>query len=177
MNDNNDFVKVAKKQVRDHKKWEDSMEGILYNLSTWADTNFEDEKNTIIIARTLQRLPRRIRQKVLNDVAFIVMTAQGTVCKFRFSKVVKKDEFTKIGDTYTVAIEPVVVFLNFPKRQKESDKMDTVAHEIAHFILGDGLGFYPEPKHSKGYNKEKAADDLSVKWGFKRCYKSYVGTE
>lgn len=174
MIDKGNFVKEIKKNVADYRKWEDSLEGILYNLSTWGDTSFEDGENKAIIARTLQRLPRRVRIKVLNKVAFIAMAAQGTVCKLRFSKDVKKDDIKSTGDIYTVVIEPVVIFVNFPKRQKESDKMNTVAHEIAHFILGDGLGFYPEPKHPKGYNAEKAADDLAEKWGFGRSYKSYA---
>ena len=51
--------------------------------------------------------------------------------------------------------------------------MDTVAHEVAHFILGDYSGNLLVPKRPKGYKPERAADDLTEKWGFRRAYKSY----
>lgn len=48
----------------------------------------------------------------------------------------------------------------------ESDMMDTVAHEVAHFILGHYRGSIDsDPKD------ERRADDLTEKWGFKRAYK------
>jgi len=58
--------------------------------------------------------------------------------------------------------QPLIV-LNFSEMKKGSE-MDTVAHEIAHFVL---------KQESGGKKSEKEADDLSEKWGFKRCYKSY----
>jgi len=171
MDKKTEFVKELKKQAHDYEKWENSVEGIMYNLFTWGDATWQDEKNKIIIAKTLQRLPKKIRRKVLNEVTFMIMTAEGTVAKLRFTKSVNKKDFQKIGETYNVATEVVVIFLNFPKRQKEEDKMVTVAHEIAHFILGDYLGSIV--KRPKNYNGEKAADDLIEKWGFERAYKSY----
>ena len=173
MDEKKKFIQDVRKQEREYKKWENSLEGILYNLSTWADATQQDEKNKIIIAKTLQRLPKRIREKVLSEVVFMSMTACGTLVKFRYSKIVRKEEFREIGGAYAVAMETVVIFLNFHNKHSEKYHMDTVAHEVAHFILGDYTGNFPEPKHPKGYNAENAADDLAEKWGFRRAYKSY----
>ena len=55
----------------------------------------------------------------------------------------------------------------------EKDELDeeemriTVAHDIAHFILGH------HKNGGGGPEKEKEADDLIEKWGFKRAYQSY----
>ena len=45
----------------------------------------------------------------------------------------------------------------------EEDKKSIVAHEVAHFILG-------HHKTGGGPEKEREADDLIEKWGFKRAY-------
>ena len=42
-------------------------------------------------------------------------------------------------------------------------KMNIIAHEIAHFVLGHHL-------NPKGKKSEEEADDLIAKWGFDRCY-------
>ena len=173
MDEKKKFIQDVRKQEREYKKWENSLDGVLYNLSTWGDATWDDDINKVIIAKTLQRLPKRIRKKVLNEVAFMIMTVCGTLVKFRFNKIVKKEEFREIVGDYSVAVEQVVIFLNFSKKHSEKYHMDTVAHEVAHFILGDYSGNLPVPKRPKGYNQERAADDLTEKWGFRRAYKSY----
>jgi hypothetical protein len=170
MTDKEDFIKRAKEQARDHDKWENSVEGILYNLSTWGDVTDKDEKDKQIVAKTLERLPKRVREKVLNEVTFVFTASHyGTLQKLRFSRFIKKEDFEKMGDGYTFVEETVAIYLNFSRSKKESFHMDTTAHEIAHFINGDA----DTPKRPKGYNAERAADDLTEKWGFKRAYKSY----
>jgi hypothetical protein len=51
---------------------------------------------------------------------------------------------------------------------KRKHLQDTVAHEVAHIVRGDHKsGGVPT---GSGYKIEKAADDLSHSWGFKRRY-------
>lgn len=51
---------------------------------------------------------------------------------------------------------------------KKGHESDTVAHEIAHFVLG-----HYKPKRLSDGKIEREADKLIEKWGFKRVYKSY----
>jgi hypothetical protein len=157
------------KEAKKFREYEGSLDGIMHDLSIWGDTTSEDEKNKLIIAKTLQRLPRRVREKVIDEVAFVIMTDYGAVWKIRLNEVVNKEDFRRIGEFYDVTVEKVGIFLNFIKRHSESYYMNLIAHEIAHFILEN---FYPA-EYRKGYNPEKAADDLSQKWGFQRFNKSY----
>ena len=139
-----------------YAEWKNSIEGVRYNLWVCGVRSNSDEENALIIAKTLLKLPRKVREKVLDQVCFIIAgEAQGTVFKFQFN------EPQPIGKTL------FFILLNFAemKQDSEDDKMRTVAHEIAHFILGhDAL------IDSGG---EKEADDLIEKWGFKRIYQSY----
>jgi len=160
---------MSNKDALARKLKEDSLDRIMHDLSIVGDTTSEDEKNKLIIAKTLQRLPSRVREKVLDEVVFVIMTDYGAVWKIRFNRVVNKEDFQKIGEFYDVVVEKVGIFLNFLKRHSESYYMNLIAHEIAHFSLGN---FYAV-KCREGYNPEEAADDLSQKWGFRRFYKSY----
>ena len=53
-------------------------------------------------------------------------------------------------------------------KELESRKMDVIAHEIAHFVLG-----HHKLENCSNPKNEKEADDLIEKWGFKRVYKEY----
>lgn len=164
---------------KEFEKWEDSIDGVLYDLGVLGDVTTEDENNKVIIAKTLLKLPKKIRRKISDEVIFILMTVSGTVYKVRFTKIIKKKEFKEMienegkKENYLIEIEQPLIYLNFDNRMKEEQKMNTIAHEIAHFILGDYPGNFPAPKRPKRYNIEKAADDLIKKWGFNRVYKSY----
>lgn len=59
-----------------------------------------------------------------------------------------------------------MIVLDFSRMKKLSihNKMSTVAHEIAHFILG-------HKKEDYDSESERKADNLIKKWGFKRTYK------
>jgi Zn-dependent peptidase ImmA (M78 family) len=46
---------------------------------------------------------------------------------------------------------------------EKNKEMNTIAHEIAHFILG-------HYRVEVGSEAERKADDLCEKWGFRRCY-------
>jgi len=126
----------------------------MYDLFVCGVTTASDQKNAILIGKTLLKLPKKVREKVLDAVCFIITgDAEGTVFKFHLP----------VEKTFSF------ILLNFTlmKEKIEDEKMRTVAHEIAHFILGHGID-------SKGGKKaEKTADDLIEKWGFKRAYQSY----
>lgn len=155
MRDLDEFEESKKK----YKKWENSLEGILYCIKTIGECDVEEEKYTILIAKTLQRIPKKMRDKVLSKVMFFQITGYGTVGKLYIPVPPK----TKIVEQY-------YIFLNFSlmKNEKgtESYMMDTVAHEVAHFILGH---YRLNPDGHK--MDERHADDLIEKWGFKRIYK------
>jgi len=163
------------KKDRKMEQWEKSIEGILYDLNSPCGITKEDEHNNYLIAEVLQRLPKKVREKILEEVVFIHTTAYGTVIKLYFQKFIEKteaetppkDEWIKPG--FLVRIPAVFIVFNFKGIRKDETKMNTIAHEIAHFILShkDSLKGRPSEK------EEKMADDLAEKWDFGRCYKSY----
>ena len=151
------------KSGADFIKWENSLEGIHYNLFTIGEAWEEDEYHKILIAKTLQKLPKDVRDKVLDEVIFVICSGYGTVHElfFRIDSKVKE-------------IRRPLIILNFALMRKEgkneSDMMDTVAHETAHFMLGH-THLHNDPEG------ERKADDLAESWGFKRAYKDYTHFE
>lgn len=177
MKKNEEFVKEFKNHKKEYERWENSMEGVLYELSVIGDITTDDDKDKIIIAKTLLKLPKKIRRKVLDEVLFVIMRAAGTVTNIHLSKVITKEELVEINKEFErrgknsvfprIAIEQPIIILNFSEI-KVGTEMDTVAHEIAHFILGHSNLLRPSnPKN------ERKADDLAEKWGFRRLYKDY----
>jgi Zn-dependent peptidase ImmA (M78 family) len=99
----------------------------------------------------------------------------GTVINAYFSKIISKKELVEISKKNIKLVQfwQPLIFINFSEMKKLSKKrkMNIVAHEIAHFILNHHLKNCSKMKD--GMRLEKEADDLIVKWGFKREYKSY----
>jgi len=95
-------------------------------------------------------------KKVIDEVAFINMDAASG--KMLWIKLFLRKKVKAI------------IPLNPLPSLSDSLLMNTIAHEIAHFILN-------HERFLKHRNKveimEREADDLAVKWGFKRAYKSY----
>ena len=149
------------------KGWDNPIESILYELQTLGDASVVDEEDKVLIAETLLRMPRRIRTKVLREVVFVMMDDMaGTVIDASFIKSIEKKEFRKIGEKYHANITQPMILLNFYSMKKSKQgKMATIAHEIAHFILGHHKSDSKDPKN------ERHADDLIEKWGFKRTYR------
>jgi hypothetical protein len=149
------LTKFQRENVRRHREWEDSLEGIHYCLNVWGDASLGTEKATYLIVRTLATLPRRVRNKVLERVIFVVFAGgqfgTGAIYEFKESARVP------------------IIFLNFTGMQRRSQRyqMSTVAHEIAHYILGHF------DYSQRSTNAERKADDLTEKWGFEGAYKSY----
>lgn len=138
----------------EYEKWARSLEGMLYNLKTIGDGSVWDDMDKVLIVKTLQKLPKDVKEKVLDNVVFVVLGLWGTVQNLRP---------TEVG-------RPLIM-INFALMRNEGatddDLMDTVAHEIAHYILGHAdMSF-------SNLDGERQADDLSEKWGFKRVYNNY----
>ncbi len=91
------------------------------------DATAEDDRNKILIAKILIALPEEIRNKVLSEVLFILLEVYGIAgcLSIPVPKGCKN-------------IEQPFILLNFSLIEKQSEdcKMDFIAHEIAHFILG-----------------------------------------
>ncbi len=168
---NKDRQRDVEEKIRRDMEYENSLEGILHHLRIWGEAATEDKENKGIIAETLLKLPYKVRIETLSEVVFVIVTAHGLTTKATFPIVLSKGDIKQKGDTYQTIIEHPLIVLNFKTRMSKSRKMDTIAHEIAHFIL----------RHHKARNltnqrkiaNERKADDQAEKWGFKRCYEGY----
>jgi len=122
------------------------------------DATAEDDRNKILIAKTLVALPEEIRNKVLSEVLFILLEVYGIAgcLSIPVPKGCKN-------------IEQPFILLNFSLIEKQSEdcKMDFIVHEIAHFILGHYKSMMYDPL------AERKADDLVEKWGFNLVYSDY----
>jgi hypothetical protein len=103
-----------------------------------------------LILETLMRLPKKVREKILDNIVFIIATPSVHGYIFGLQAV----ESTPIH----------CILLNFSSmgRLNRLRKMDVIAHEVAHVFLGQS--FVGEPE------QERKADDLIQCWGFKRAY-------
>ncbi len=54
-----DFEKKRQKAQKDFEKWENSFEGVSYNLTYFDGGTGEDDKNNAVIVETLLRLPKK----------------------------------------------------------------------------------------------------------------------
>ncbi len=158
-------------KIRKDMEYENSLEGILQHLRIWGEAATEDKENKSIIAETLLKLPYKIRMETLSEVVFVIVTAHGLTTKATFPIVLSKGDIKKKGETYQTIIEHPLVVLNFKTRMSKSRKMDTIAHEIAHFIFGHHK--VSTLTNQRKIINEKKADDQAEKWGFKRCYEDY----
>jgi len=162
---------MRQKAQKDFEKWENSFEGVFYNLGYIDGEIRENDKNNVVIVETLLRLPKKVREKVLEKVIFIHTMVKGTVVELHFTSRVEDKNIEKISmlnkeKRYFAKVVQSFIILNF-KHVKNSEKMDLVAHEIAHFILD-----HHKLDNRSNPDNEKAADDLAEKWDFKRSYKS-----
>ena len=160
--------KQAEKQYSD---WENSLEGIHYNIKTMAATTVDDDKDKILIAETLQRIPARARTKIFDEAVFVLMNGlYGIVINGYFNRIISKKDLVELParDAVVVTVRQGLIFLNFGEMKKLSKKrkMNIIAHEIAHFVLKHHLKTSVRSK--EGMKMEKEADDLIVKWGFDR---------
>jgi len=145
------------KESKKWKKFEDSLEGILYELNLIGDAYADNEDCGILIAKTLMKIPKDVRDKTLIEVTFIVDENLGLASNLHIMNPKRKDK-----------IEHPFILINQIAMREESKsfRMDVIAHEIAHFFLEHHKTL---PKNLNEYLKrEKEADDLIVEWGFNR---------
>ena len=95
---------------------------------------------------------------VLSNTIFIVFSgSHGVACNLN------------LLESCAENVQPLILldFAIMRNEGKTKDRMiDTVAHEIGHYILG-------HMETSKDPTCERKADDLAEKWGFKRFYNNY----
>lgn len=111
-------------------------------------------KRKLLIARTLANIPKQIRDKVVNEVIFILIHKEWHGMCF---------EISRNSKTILLNFDALDEYYSKGFREPDSYKMGVVAHEIAHFILD-----HQEYKSAKEYrNAEKEAENLVESWGFK----------
>lgn len=136
--------------------------------------NYGDERNMILIAKTLLKLPEEVRERVVTEARFVVMCeSDGALTNLRLSGVLpeirekvdsmEEDATIKVSTLEKMEFNPPLIVLNFKAMRKKSDsyKMNMIAHEIAHFILGD----FGETSNLKA---EREADGLMKRGGPRR---------
>jgi len=101
-----------------------------------------------VIVETLSRLPKKVRDKVINKVSFELCVDGMVSCII----------------AHPDPDEPTIMF-NYPYLAKKSDsfKMKVVAHEIGHFVLNH------LPKRVRINKKlDREVDGLCEEWGIGR---------
>lgn len=75
-----------------------------------------------------------------------------------------------MDDSYHIPESPgiIILVLHLCEDKTDQKKMTTIAHEIAHVLLG-----HADVATMKSISEEREADDLCEKWGFGRAYESY----
>ena len=122
-----------------------------YDLGRTGTLATDDDKFRAAYARTLVRLPEEVRQFALDRITILSIgrTAAGICWP---SSIIDKRSRKWI----------VVIDDNYDGR---TDMESNIAHEIAHARLS-----HNRLSPDLGPSCEKEADDLSVEWGFARCY-------
>jgi hypothetical protein len=105
--------------------------------------------------RVLQQLPKSVRKKVLEEVNFIVI-----------DKDLRGHPFSMTLFSREKQLILSFIILNFGAMENMTKKgvMSTIAHEIAHHVLG-------HHSFTGNHDAEKKADDLCEKWGFDRVWR------
>jgi Zn-dependent peptidase ImmA (M78 family) len=141
----------------------DNLEKVAQRLTVLRGSAIEDDDTQIKIATTLLRLPDDVREKTTAEMLFVFGSFGGELLTMDSSVVISRDEFDAVGTHYITRITKPVIMLNFNDNTHKC-KENSIAHEIAHFILGH------HKKEKLDGTEEKEADDLSKKWGFARAY-------
>jgi hypothetical protein len=126
---------------------ENRIQDVPFDLDSIVLPQTATEADRTLIAETLLKLPREVREKVLVEKVIFVTIPKvaGWIRRLPAQR------------------SPWMIFLNFPAMsdRSKSRRMDLIAHEVAHFVLG----------HTEGGKSERMADALSEKWGFKPIYR------
>jgi len=162
---------LANRIYKENMKMMSSPEWVWDNLTLFGDVAAGDEKYKQIIVECITKLPFKVRERVLDNVTFIMLSEDILGHHFIMNSIKNSAlaKRTKIGNLEICEHEIPIILLNFVsmKNKKKTKIISNIAHEIAHFILG-----HDSCRHTDR-NLEKEADDLCQKWGFERAYKNY----
>ena len=160
-----DHYAAIKRQQEEFKEWSNSADGIRHSLMVVGEHYVDDDQDVSLVVRVLQKIPEETRAEVLEEVVFVVLRAVGTTSIVRLPTSGGKDGFVDVN----------LLVLNFVVMEQddydESKKMNAIAHEIAHWVLGHHKREVLQSL--EGVNPEREADALAVKWGFRPSYSDY----
>lgn len=144
------FSQLVKKQNQLLMEWENSIEGILSNTTTFIGCDSPGEDDEVLVGKVLQKLPKKIRTYIQENIQFFIANSSS---------------YYKIESQFQ---KSCTIVLRFEEGDSAKKKMTTLAHEIAHAWL-------LRNNHSPngGLKEERRTDDLCEKWGFGRAYKNY----
>ena len=166
----------------DYKEWEDPYEGIYKDLKVMNDAATVKDEWVWLIIDVLLVLPYKISRRVLKNVTFCFASFS---CYFtsNWQKTIKKEDIkpeaiskelkwrTGVFDLGNERLlirgqEHIILLMSeeINTEEKIERAKSTIAHEIAHYILGHEFGLNPT------VNAEREADKLIEKWGFKPVY-------
>jgi DNA-binding ferritin-like protein (Dps family) len=130
-----------------------------------------------------QRLPKDVRERVLEKVNFIVARGvNGTGFSLNVLNDVvevlvstgelrpdEKDPSVKLSTIKRANLKIPFILLNFANMRgmPKEEMISVIAHEIAHFILG-----HFDDYHKPWEDREKETDNLIKIWGFRRAWRS-----
>ena len=115
-----EFKKQCKRQAKESEEWENSKDGILYDLGYFPHCVSEDSIRLIV--EVLHKLPKNVRKKVLDGhVTFIIL-----------EKFLHGEKIDYYCGPHEKPKKTTWLFLNFINKMSESHRMTTIAHEIAH---------------------------------------------
>ncbi len=139
----------AKKRKADIEYWWEGAESLVELVPQ------EYTRLRLALSRVLEMLPEADFAKFREECPHIICNAnQGRV--FSYSVPVPRNvPVDRLLQLNVIYLDPTIT--------NNKTLVHRVAHEIAHIVRGD------HRKHGDR-DVEKRADDLSEKWGFKRCY-------
>lgn len=105
-----------------------------------------------------------IRTKALDEIGFILYIDAAMVFKYgKYGKLHRYEPAKEIRELYNPPKEYVIAFPHWLLKESRDRIRYIVAHEFAHFMLNH----YGETDLEVYAKREKAADRLAAKWGYR----------
>ena len=168
----------------DYKEYPDPRDGIYEDLKVINDATTLDDEWVWLIIDVLLVLPYKISRRVLKNVTFCFASSSHYFTVNWETIIEKKDTRTEIklrepnwwagvydlGNNRLRIRDQEHIILLMSEEINTEEQIEraktTIAHEIAHYVLGHDRG----PKDDYTINREREADKLIQKWGFKPAY-------
>jgi hypothetical protein len=149
-----EWEKRIKEHLRKQEEWENSVEGIGYEMDSDLDSIPQYAQYNFL--RALSYLPKDIREKAISKCVFLSddKTNTGTYNSLKDKKWKDKKGFIYFS---SLLWDSKLIKIDF-----------CVAHEIAHFIQDATTGY---GRQFRSFKEEKEADKLAIKWLEKRYKK------